>query len=215
MMQTRKLIAGETFLLDDEKGFCLVVEGEVQIYTKFAQESHQSSPDTSDDEDEGRRHGYQLLTEVKNGAPMSSLFSILSLFTEDIKLRAADDDGSAEPPKLSRGPSEGLHSAPLMPEPNSVPPTLANLRERSSSSAASFYKERSASNVPPLSLEGSQRRKQSVQASGAQSPTAHPDILARAKVDTTIAIIPATAFRRLTRNHPRSTAHIVQGTASS
>lgn len=38
----------------------------------------------------------------------------------------------------------------------------------------------------------------------------HPDIVARAMVDTTIAIIPASAFRRLTRVYPRATAHIVQ-----
>ena len=40
--------------------------------------------------------------------------------------------------------------------------------------------------------------------------SAHPDIVARASVDTTIAIIPATAFHRLTRVYPKATAHIVQ-----
>ena len=38
---------------------------------------------SEDDESEGGQ-GYQLLTEVKNGAPLSSLFTILSLFTEDV-----------------------------------------------------------------------------------------------------------------------------------
>src|SRR5204863_6963653 len=38
----------------------------------------------------------------------------------------------------------------------------------------------------------------------------HPDIVARAMVDTTIAIIPASAFRRLTRVYPKATAHIIQ-----
>src|ERR1700759_3747422 len=33
-MQTRKLIAGETLLLEEEKGFCLVVDGLVQIFVK-------------------------------------------------------------------------------------------------------------------------------------------------------------------------------------
>jgi len=33
-MQTRKLIAGETLLLEEEKGFCLVVDGMVQIFVK-------------------------------------------------------------------------------------------------------------------------------------------------------------------------------------
>ena len=31
-MQTRKLIAGETLMLEEEKGFCLVVDGLVQIF---------------------------------------------------------------------------------------------------------------------------------------------------------------------------------------
>src|SRR5690348_16592933 len=33
-MQTRKLIAGETFNLEEEKGFCLVVDGLVEIFVK-------------------------------------------------------------------------------------------------------------------------------------------------------------------------------------
>src|ERR1700733_2135383 len=40
-MQTRKLIAGETLNLEEEKGFCLVVDGLVQIWRN-------SGPDESD-----------------------------------------------------------------------------------------------------------------------------------------------------------------------
>lgn len=43
-----------------------------------------------------------------------------------------------------------------------------------------------------------------------KSKSVHPDIVARATVDTTIAVIPASAFRRLTRIYPKATAHIVQ-----
>ncbi|KAH0389800.1 patatin-like serine hydrolase, partial [Aureobasidium melanogenum] len=94
-MQTRKLIAGETILLEEEKGFCLVVDGLVQIFVKSNKDREEdpstgrTTPEETGVDDEGRIHGnqgYQLLTEVKNGAPMSSLFSILSLFTEDVKL---------------------------------------------------------------------------------------------------------------------------------
>ena len=38
----------------------------------------------------------------------------------------------------------------------------------------------------------------------------HPDIVARASVDSTIAIIPAEAFKRLVRIYPKASAHIVQ-----
>ncbi|KAL8868955.1 MAG: hypothetical protein Q9174_004637 [Haloplaca sp. 1 TL-2023] len=72
--------------------------------------------------------------------------------------------------------------------------------------------------VPPLSLDphtdgtseggggatNRRRRKPS------KRKSVHPDIVARATVDTTIAIIPATAFHRLTRVYPKATAHIVQ-----
>ena len=38
----------------------------------------------------------------------------------------------------------------------------------------------------------------------------HPDIVARASVDSTIAVIPAEAFKRLVRIYPKASAHIVQ-----
>jgi len=43
-----------------------------------------------------------------------------------------------------------------------------------------------------------------------QPTSMHPDIVARASVDSTIAIIPAEAFRRLVRIYPKASAHIVQ-----
>src|ERR1700761_7772411 len=66
-MQTRKLMAGEQILLEEEKGFCMVVDGLVQIFVKSLRES---SPDgLADsgyfDDEEGyheRNQGYQLLT---------------------------------------------------------------------------------------------------------------------------------------------------------
>ena len=102
-MQTRKLIAGETFLLEEEKGFCVVVDGLVQVFVKSNQANTNSFSSLSDDDEEtpSGGQGYQLLTEVKNGAPMSSLFTILSLFTEDVQLRQEDDEdvsASATPP---------------------------------------------------------------------------------------------------------------------
>src|SRR6266480_6072450 len=88
-MQTRKLVAGETLLLEEEKGFCIVVDGTVQIFVRSRRDGNGSNSNSDEEEDVHATHrqGYQLLTEVKNGAPMSSLFSILSLFTEDVKLK--------------------------------------------------------------------------------------------------------------------------------
>jgi lysophospholipid hydrolase len=47
-------------------------------------------------------------------------------------------------------------------------------------------------------------------AHGNHQTSMHPDIVARASVDSTIAIIPAEAFKRLVRIYPKASAHIVQ-----
>lgn len=63
-MQTRQLIAGDTLLLEEEKSFCLVVDGLVQVFVKSPPRLAQV--DADDEEWEGGE-GYQLLTEAKNG----------------------------------------------------------------------------------------------------------------------------------------------------
>ncbi|KAI9893775.1 MAG: phosphatidylcholine and lysophosphatidylcholine phospholipase [Vezdaea aestivalis] len=238
-MQTRKLIAGETLFLEEEKGFCLVVDGLVQIFVKSRRDAdHFYGESLFNGEDsptaESGNQGYQLLTEVKNGAPMSSLFSILSLFTEDIKLRHVDSDEAAAD---LRGPLSGneqnfagvgTRGEPLQMTPTSpTSPTRKadHFRSKSDKPAVasrdpSFHTILNP--VPPLSLDMSSSLGDSyfdtLSPTGSMPPkkqpaqpgSFHPDILARAKIDTTIAVIPATAFRRLTRNHPKAIAHIVQ-----
>ena len=220
-MQTRKLIAGETLMLEEEKGFCLVVDGLVQIFVKsirdrkpgIEEELHQVDGDSSDEESHtmGGKQGYQLLTEVKNGASMSSLFSILSLFTEDIELRKSGSPGSSA--SGARVP-DSFPTSPRSSIPMESP--LATPRDRSDSTphlngggelptvpplhlGESHTMPNQEPNVESKTLPGKKRRK-----------SVHPDIVARAMVDTTIAIIPASAFRRLTRVYPRATSQIVQ-----
>jgi lysophospholipid hydrolase len=228
-MQTRKLIAGETLMLEEEKGFCLVVDGLVQIFVKSMRESKPGAEeplymdDASSDEEDRHVHGrqgYQLLTEVKNGASMSSLFSILSLFTEDIQLRTSRSSSGAS--SVGHAPARMPDSCPVSPGVGIVesPPTMA--RDHSDINAHD-NNVRAHSNgdtlpaVPPLHLGGSHTMpSHAPQLQDHQRPqkrrrkSVHPDIVARAMVDTTIAIIPASAFRRLTRVYPRATAHIVQ-----
>lgn len=240
-MQTRKLIAGETLNLEEEKGFCLVVDGLVEIFVKSARESggsdsdpvtylSEDSSDSSDGQHGGAGHqGYQLLTEVKNGAPMSSLFSILSLFTEDVKLRHSEDDEiesgtSSAGYRHQRFPSNvgfgGFHNShdtppslptsPIYGTPNSN--AKSSTRDRRSSTIASSTAGGNLPKVPPLSLDMSSSEPPKIRPKPRRTKTTsvHPDIVARATVDTTIAIIPASAFRRLTRVYPKSAAHIVQ-----
>ncbi len=241
-MQTRKLIAGETLLLEEEKGFCLVVDGLVQIFVKSTRDENTSDGrfwtnggDGFDDEGEhsdGEHQGYQLLTEVKNGAPMSSLFSVLSLFTEDVKLRHdLDHDGGPISSASSHGfsgmtPSNGPGSPQSYFPETSTQLETDRHRSRAISEAASHNPTPPNGHlpaVPPLSLDPTSNLTSKQQyargldhdRSGArgkpdQRKSVHPDIVARATVDTTIAIIPATAFHRLTRVYPKATAHIVQ-----
>ncbi|KAL4914392.1 hypothetical protein BDW62DRAFT_190474 [Aspergillus aurantiobrunneus] len=214
-MQTRKLIAGETLQLEEEKGFCLVVDGLVQIFVKSMQGGKHSwngeaLEESSDDETQARdgKQGYQLLTEVKNGASMSSLFSILSLFTEDIQLRTTGGSYSS----LS-----SVQPSPA-PVPESYPTSPRNIpRDREDDSSTINRDGEFLPSVPPLhigeSRTSSHHHNDRPISSGRmhnRRKSVHPDIVARAMVDTTIAIIPASAFRRLTRLYPRATAHIVQ-----
>jgi lysophospholipid hydrolase len=216
-MQTRKLIAGETLLLEDENGFCLVVDGLVQIFVRSLQERQRGGQEEprqglfGEEEDQHLQGNlrYQLLTEVKNGAAMSSLFSILSLFTEDVSLRTEENESGV--------PSFGQthESSDCMEGTSSSRGGIVG--EGRPLSRGIHNKER-LPNVPHLDLEpntpGSEgdarTHRHSGRGRGDKTKSVHPDIVARATVDTTIAIIPASAFRRLTRTYPRATAHIVQ-----
>ena len=235
-MQTRKLIAGETLLLEEEKGFCLVVDGLVQIFVKSTRDESNANGrlwtngegfDDEGDRSDGEHQGYQLLTEVKNGAPMSSLFSVLSLFTEDVKLRH-DQDQSGRP--ISSASSHGFSAMTPLTGPDSssyftddhLRPGANGTRSRAVSDVPSNPQNAPDGHlpkVPPLSLDPISNFQNSHYNSresdeSRQKPdnrkSVHPDIVARATVDTTIAIIPATAFHRLTRVYPKATAHIVQ-----
>jgi lysophospholipid hydrolase len=228
-MQTRKLIAGETFNLEEEKGFCLVVDGLVEIFVKSSSYNRRyahspilgpiSEPPSSDDEPTAPGHQrYQLLTEVRNGAPMSSLFSIMSLFTEDVPLRQGDDDSSPGTAadstifpnypttadfRKSRLPADSLPATP--PLERSVSNSVENLPEHLAPPT-----DRGLPRVPPISLDGNGfSRPQRPGPKRGTSTSAHPDVIARATVDTTVAIIPASAFRRLIKIYPKATAHIV------
>lgn len=216
-LQTRRLVAGDSLSLDQDKSFYCVVDGTVQVYAQTGQEVHQPSGGSWDEED---MNGYQLLNEVKNGGTLSSLFTILSLFTEDVKISWESDD---------------VHS------PAAHPVAYHNIRTRV---------RRADSDVSQLDLAVNRLRTPSRRGSVSSSSTVHglemivspqgsstsshphddessghrstpskrdtpPDdvhygVVARAVEDSTLAVIPAEAFRRLTKKYPKATAHIVQ-----
>ncbi|KAI1210007.1 lysophospholipase NTE1 [Annulohypoxylon truncatum] len=231
-MQTRKLIAGETLNLEEEKGFCLVVDGLVEIFVKSSNPNHssrssaprESSMNSSFSEDEQSIPGqqrYQLLTEVRNGNPMSSLFSIMSLFTEDVKLKLPSED-ALEPGGTNEHSSHQHLSSTTFARQHDMPVFLTEAADpdrahrgsvaayESEVTAPSSPSQTTLPRIPPISLDDSPMpRKPHRPVPKRTATSVHPDIIARATVDTTIAIIPASAFRRLIRVYPKATAHIV------
>lgn len=202
--------------MEEEKGFCLVVDGLVQIFTKASRERQEEFQPAGldgygdDSEQERDSSGYQLLTEVKNGAPMSSLFTILSLFTEDVTLKREDstdypDAASRESSYMSTtGYEDGESFSPSTTERKT---TFQDIRPHSHIPPMSLSDEQGMNGYFPETPEKPVRPQRPTLK---KSHSVHPDIIARASVDTTIAVIPASAFRRLTRVYPKASGHIVQ-----
>lgn len=91
-MTTQKLSREEILYLDESLGFSIVVEGVVQVYTKTdngqTEEDYTFNNELNYEKDDALFIGnqrYQLLNEVKSGAPLSSLISTLDLFKNNNK----------------------------------------------------------------------------------------------------------------------------------
>ncbi|KAH9949389.1 patatin-domain-containing protein [Amylocystis lapponica] len=222
-LQTRRLIAGDSLSLDQDKSFYCVIDGTVQLFAPTDQPSHKNRRGAWDEED---MNGYQLLNQVGSGGMLSSLFTILSLFTENVKMSWQDGDreDEAEEP-ISR--------------PSPVQPPLRTRPARSNSDVSQLDLETapprgrahsvssSGSTVHPIDIASpgrssdhqrfptasSSSRQTSRVRSAPSAPTVsenHYGVVARAAEDSTLAVIPAEAFRRLTKKFPKATAHIVQ-----
>lgn len=201
--------------LDQDKSFYCVVDGMVQVFAET--DSVTRAP--RDLWDDGNFNGFQLLNEVGSGGMLSSLFTILSLFTEDVKMSWQDpipdpsqdfglqdrlrrySDVSQQEPK----PKNRTSSASSVASTSTVHPggLLSADSVRSGSVSPSMHEE-------PLSYV----RPSVDRATDVHGPSIHRGIIARATEDTTLAVIPAEAFRRLTKNFPKATGHIVQGASS-
>ena len=251
-LQTRRLVAGDTLNLDQDKSFYIVVDGSVQVFAQTGNKSRR--PDAYDDEDD---NGYQLLNNVESGGTLSSLFTILSLFTEDVKLRY-EEEGNASAREFSRKANERNHDvSDFVLDQMAARPSLypqdrqttapASSRRRSShtrpASTASFGSTSTAkdsgdladmeseteagspplngSRRPPLDPIGSAPGTPGLSAPGGSHTGSTPrsrqpsyqgesqqkeGTIARASTDTTLAVIPAEAFRRLTKKFPNAAA---------
>lgn len=295
-LQTRRLPAGDTILQnpDLEKSFYIVVDGCVQVFEQVVRDEEdghdedESIDSTSWDDPD---HGYQLLNEVKNGGTLSSLFTILSLFTENVKLRHEDEplkEFKRSDPRSRQNSSNNLNNncnndnsnndgedptSPTMTSTQSdqrkkhegssslSPPPFSSGKKKHSSAAhghglrtkaaihtptsplsnpdhmALFEEDGTPvadspngldmtprqsdihgfedSEYPPVSRQEQYQRQQQQQPSPTPSSHKSPKmkrrvIVAKAMVDTTLAVIPAEAFHRLTQKFPQAAAHIVQ-----
>lgn len=269
-LQTRRLIAGDTLQLDQDKNFYCVVDGLVQVYAR-------SGEPGVDDEQGGAwmgedLNGYHLLNEVGSGGTLSSLFTILSLFTENVHLAWPDPDqevdemsmpvpdttGAARPDTLGRTRANSeISQLDLTQDGQESDRRLRDFVRGTTLSSASissgtstvrgaadvprpFPASRMSSqfSAPPVSERsgGSQYDSRSQRPQPSRQPTMPSGLesvggsVARASVDTTLAVIPAgkhtghpndlpcahqpcgslEAFRRLTSKFPKSSAHIIQ-----
>ncbi|CCH46369.1 lysophospholipase [Wickerhamomyces ciferrii] len=186
-MKTQKLITDEILYVDEKLGFAIVVEGQVQIYSKVNtsnlnskqnEEIGNNSPFSEfsnvQDDDQNELASeifilnderYQLLNDVKTGNPLSSLVNILSLFTDEDEFNGIGTSAGTIPTKSPFFKNHDFH------------PDV---------------------DIPEFSLDHG------------DDLIKTPNIIARATSDCTIAIIPADSFRRLKKKHPRSSSHIVQ-----
>ena len=207
-LQTRKLVAGDTLSLEHDRSFYVVVDGLVQVYVKS--DEHESLQRDEDYLDEDQSNGYTLLNEVGSGGTLSSLFSILSLFTDQVKIRY--EEHTPEDPEVQ------ATSPNIRPSGSPMPSPLINGSPRGRPHLQSEF------DITRLDLNPRQRRASKLQAShGATdfrtpSPNRRPEainpvhlnIVARATEDTTLAVLPPEAFQRLTHKYPNAAAHIVQ-----
>ncbi|KAG0337649.1 phosphatidylcholine and lysophosphatidylcholine phospholipase [Podila humilis] len=270
-LQTRRLPAGDSILQHPEleKSFYIVVDGCVQVFEKMEQEhaddhGEEASGDEPWDENSER---YQLLNEVKNGGTLSSLFTILSLFTENVKLRHEDEplkefkrsdsrsiqsdndtsptfascreyeslqqqqpsyhDGSMLSPHLAKK-KFGIHTNTQVlrstkntihtpTSPLSNPDHMAVFDEDDGATACEYSNEGVDMTPRQSDIHGFEApREQHQPPPSSRTPSYQPPkikrrvIVARALVDTTLAVIPAEAFHRLTQKFPQAAAHIVQ-----
>lgn len=196
----------------------------------FAQTGPPAAADQRGSWDEEDMNGYQLLNEVGSGGTLSSLFTILSLFTEDVKMSWQD----GEPAVVAPEEAPDILTMPIRNRTKRADSDVSQLDLVPEPAGHSHRRDESVSSSSPSTVHGSGPTPSTTfnpfttpTASRASSPPLrghpfsqkdlnaptqlHHGVVARATVDTTLAVIPAEAFRRLTKKFPKATGHIVQG----
>ncbi|KAJ2863845.1 phosphatidylcholine and lysophosphatidylcholine phospholipase [Coemansia aciculifera] len=270
----------------DDQSFYVVIDGQVQIYLADDSAAATPEPMTqpsptpaselegsafsavgggmwSEDEDdlsvgdETESSAAILLNVVGPGDVLSSLFSILSLFTAGVPVRRDAQSQHPAPPTsaalaaaatsaarhidqdiqqqqrqhlteyaLSEAQSQvdyhgveaaGARASPLMfanlssepPSSSTQAPSIASDYERRGSIGSHVFPDPTSSSHAPRVSSSAFTGARPGPALG-EAKTLRPNIIARATVDTTLAMIPASAFQRVTKLYPKAAAHILQ-----
>ncbi|KZV84312.1 patatin-domain-containing protein [Exidia glandulosa HHB12029] len=221
-VQTRRLVAGDSLSLDQDKSFYCVMDGTVQVFAKAGSQGDEWTQWEGED-----MNGYQLLNEVGTGSTLSSLFTILSLFTEDVQIAWKESN-----PDIARSTSLQRDDAdvPTFDLAGSGPSSSFELvRVQRPRPQRSVSVSSEGSTIHPVVTEPPEDPSEPWEDA---RPVSRPDTpvaprpprtpgeaisqlnhgtIARATVDSTLAVIPAEAFRRLTKKFPKASGHIVQG----
>ncbi|QGN16555.1 lysophospholipase NTE1 [Kluyveromyces marxianus] len=243
-MKTEKLQEGEIILLDDSIGFTIVVEGTLQILHKvenrrmgaFSSSQDFDSPFVSPMDDDGyliNGERFQLLNIVKSGNPLSSLVSILKLFSNSPvqppssmqdeeraqRLSTSGDSSDAQSPRINiTGHINSFLDSTVHHRFNTTDGSCNTINTNNSNNSnstnninnsnTSSNDNRASTPISPIEFD-SNFDNMSESSSNTTSPKL-PELIARASSDCTIAIIPSSSFQRLLAKYPRSASHIIQ-----
>ncbi|KAJ3345493.1 phosphatidylcholine and lysophosphatidylcholine phospholipase, partial [Kappamyces sp. JEL0680] len=226
-LQTKKLKAGEILFQGNQPAeadwdFYIVVDGKMQVFIKTNEE------DREDEFQSNHMPGHHLLNEVRSGGTVSSLFSILSILTEDLDLPLPLSAASS--PTESLG-SEATTTAEVgklsintvaTPIPTSVSSSESSLLGDMTPSAEQTYSFNSPIRIDPKEIHDSMDRLDLVEEPEAAGDLAedsnvpaeklksvHPNLVARAASSVTLAVIPASSFRNLSAKFPKAASQMV------
>ncbi|KAH3674541.1 hypothetical protein WICMUC_003218 [Wickerhamomyces mucosus] len=217
-MRTQKLDKSELLQLDEKLGFAIVVEGNVQIFTKINNNNNNSNSNGSKEINIGQNNKQssgRAEDEYNDESEDENQTNLEDLTTKAISINGEKYQLLNEV-KTGNPLSSLINILTLFTEDNAE--SDRDTFYTSTFSSPSFTYESSIqenNHIPSLNLsdDGSPFKSPSFSTFDSNESkllNGAPEIIARATSDSTIAIIPANAFIRLKNKHPRSSSHIVQ-----
>ncbi|KAJ3275438.1 phosphatidylcholine and lysophosphatidylcholine phospholipase [Terramyces sp. JEL0728] len=194
-LQTRKLKAGDLLFEEEsyDRDFYVVVEGKVQVFIKGLKDDENEIE--VGEEGDSEWGGHHLLNEVKSGGTVSSLFAILSILSEDLEMPQPLVAKVAERPKSSLSDTKSESSVDTNKELDGQMTPIAEVPTEGNSA--------------PFSVDGAYLQElDTPKVEEKKTPdkprSVYPNLVARAAANTTLAVIPAEAFYKLSEKFPKA-----------